>query len=176
MSSRNEHVKYAVTIDRPRMEVYEFWRNWSNLPRFSPHLVSVRPVGENITEWTASAPRGTVTWRAETVEDTPGEQIGWRSIEGSEIENHGVVQFLDAPDNRGTEVRLYLSYEPKGGVLGKLVAKSTGNEPEQEVGEMMRRFKCLLECGELPVVEGQPSNLMRGENQPGEAAAKVGLR
>lgn len=176
MPSRGEHVKYAVTIDRPREEVYAFWRNWENLPRFSPHLRKVEQIDQRITEWTTDAPRGTVTWRAETVEDTPNEQIGWRSIEGSEVENHGVVQFVDAPGGRGTEVRLYLSYEATGGSLGKMIAKATGNEPQQEVAEMLRRFKALLECGEIPVVEGQPSNQMREENEPGEAAPKVGLR
>jgi uncharacterized membrane protein len=69
-----------------------------------------------------------------------------------------------------------MSYDAPGGALGKYIAKLTGNEPEQEIGETMRRFKSLLECGEIPVVEGQPSNRMRGENQPGDLSPKAGLR
>jgi uncharacterized membrane protein len=176
MSSQGDHVRYAVTIERPKQEVYEYWRNWQNLPKFSRHLISVTDLGNNKTEWMAEGPNGPVTWRAETTRDIPGEQIGWRSIDGSEVDNHGVVQFVDAPGNRGTEVRCYLSFDAPGGAVGKYLAKLTGNEPEQEVGETMRRFKALLECGEIPVVEGQPSNQMRNENMPGALSPKAGLR
>lgn len=176
MSSKNEHVRYAVTILRPREEVYRFWRNWTNLPLFSRHLLEVKDLGNGKTEWTAAGPNGAVTWRAETLQDVPNEQIGWRALPDSDIQNHGVVQFVDAPGERGTEVRVYLSYDAPGGAFGKWLAKLTGNEPEQEVGETLRRFKALLECGELPVIEGQPSNQMRGDNEPGEVEPKVGLR
>lgn len=173
--SKGQLVKYAVTIARPREEIYQIWHDWHRLPEFSPHLISVTPLDEKTTEWTVRGPNGNVTWKAETVNDTLNEKIGWRSVEGSEIDNHGVVQFFDAPGNRGTEVHVHLSYDAPWGALGKYIAKATGNEPEQEVGEMMRRMKALLECGEIPIVEGQPSWHMRGEDK-GADASRAGLR
>lgn len=176
MNTNNKHVKYAVTINRERMDVYSYWRNWENLPKFARHLVSVVTVDDQYTDWTAEGPVGNVSWRAETIEDRHGEQIAWRSVEGSDIENHGVVQFFDAPKNRGTEVRVYISYDAPGGTLGKWFAKATGNEPQQEVSEMMRRFKAILECGHIPIVEGQSSNRMRNDDLPGDESNKVGFR
>jgi len=176
MSSKGEHVRYAVTIRRSREEVYAFWRDWENLPLFSRHLISVEDLGSNRTHWVAEGPNGPVEWKAETIQDVPNEQIGWRALPDSDVQNHGVVQFVDAPGNRGTEVRVYISYDAPGGAFGKWLAKMTGNEPEQEVAETMRRFKALLECGELPIVEGQPSNRKRGDSEVGEESPKVGLR
>lgn len=113
---------------------------------------------------------------AETVDDRPGEQIGWRSLPDSAVPNHGLVQFVDAPGGRGTEVRVYISFDPPMGGLGTLIAKSTGNEAKQEVAETLRRFKTILECGELPIVEGQPSSRMRREETTATESRKVGLR
>jgi uncharacterized membrane protein len=92
------------------------------------------------------------------------------------VQNGGSVEFRDAPGGRGTELYANLEYHAPGGFLGTLVAKVTGNEPEQEIAETMRRFKALLECGQIPIVEGQPSTQMRGEKQPGDPSKKVGLR
>ena len=176
MSKPSELVKYAVTIQKPREELYGVWRNFENLPSFSPHLKTVRNLDGVRSEWTTDGPTGPVKWTARMNEDIPNQQIAWKSEEGSMVDNHGVVQFADAPGGRGTEVRVYISYHAAGGVVGKAIANVTGNDPKQEVAEMMRRFKCLQECGELPVVEGQPSNRMRSDNAPGEKAPKVGLR
>lgn len=172
----SEVVKYAVTVLKPRQEVYSFWRDFENLPRFSRHLNSVRNVDATHTEWSTEGPNGPVTWTAEIIEDIPEQRIAWKSVEGSEVDNHGIVQFFDAPGGRGTEVKAYFTYKAPWGWLGKMVATATGNNPLQEVAETMRRFKALLECGEFPVIEGQPSNQMRGENKPGDEAKKVGTR
>lgn len=172
----SKRVMYATTILRPRDEVYALWRDWQSLPRFSRHLKSVEDLGNGRTRWTAEGPNGDVTWEAETTADEPGRRIAWRSLPDSEVRNWGEVEFRDAPKDRGTEVYVDMAYDAPGGPLGVLIAKATGNEPEQEVGETLRRFKALLECGELPIVEGQPSNQMRGENQPGDLSKKVGLR
>ena len=167
---------YAVTVYRSRDEVYSFWRDWKNLPKFSRHLKSVEDLGDGLTEWTAEGPKGDVTWKATTLEDAPGERIDWESTKESDVQNRGFVEFKDAPGQRGTEVYVRLTYDAPGGKLGDIIAKTTGNEPEQEIAESLRRFKAILECGELPIVEGQPSNQMRGENKPGDMSKKVGLR
>lgn len=172
----HSELAYAVTILKPREEVYRFWRNWANLPQFSRHLKSVEDLGDGRTRWIAEGPRGDVTWEAETTADIPGERIAWQSLEGSDVTNSGVVTFKDAPADRGTEVMVSMIYDLPGGAFGEFVAKVTGNSPLQEVAESVRRFKAILECGELVKNEGQPSNQKRGDNKPGDLSQKVGLR
>lgn len=169
-------VVVTTTILKPREEVYAFWRNWQNLPRFSPYLKSVEESGSNRTKWVAKGPRGDVEWEAETVNDEPGRLISWRSLDGADVQNAGKVEFSDAPGQRGTEVKVSLQYDAPGGAIGAFAAKVTGLEPEQEVAESVRRFKAILECGEVPVNEGQPSNQKRGDNMPGDPAPVRGLR
>ena len=144
------HVEQAVTINRPRTEVYGFWHNFENLPRFMAHLESVTVLGERQSRWKARAPAGmTVEWEAETVEDRPNELIAWRSLPNSTVPNSGVVRFRDAPGNRGTEVLVELRYQPPGGKLAALLAKLFGEEPEQQVKGDLRRFKQVMETGEI---------------------------
>src|SRR4051812_16748087 len=97
-------VAYAATIYRPRREVYAFWRDWQNLPRFARHLKRVEDLGDGRTRWTAEGPNGDVTWEAETTQDVPNEAIAWRSVGHADVANHGEVLFKDAPMDRGTEV------------------------------------------------------------------------
>jgi uncharacterized membrane protein len=172
-----EHMAaYAATIYKPRRQVYEFWREWKNLPRFARHLKSVEDIGNKRTRWTTEGPKGDVSWEAETTADVPGEYISWRSLGDADVPNHGEVTFRDAPMDRGTEVIVRVAYDIPYGFLGELAARTTGTSPEAEIAEAVRRFKCILECGELPVIEGQPSNQMRGDNKPGAQSPKAGLR
>jgi uncharacterized membrane protein len=144
------HVVETITIKRPRHEVYGFWHNFENLPRFMAHLESVQVLDNNRSRWKAKAPAGaTVEWEAETIEDRPNELIVWRSLEGSSVPNSGWVQFKDAPGNRGTEVRVELQYQPPGGKIGALFAKFFGEEPQQQVKGDLRRFKQVMETGEI---------------------------
>jgi uncharacterized membrane protein len=156
-------VRKAITIQRPREEIFAFWRDFNNLPRFMKHLEKVVRIDERITRWTAKAPMGTVTWDAEITAETPGEMIAWRSLEGADIENHGVVTFTPAPGGRGTEVRVELEYNPPAGKLGMAVAKLFGEEPQSQVHEDLTRLRALLEAGEVPTIEGQPSDKVRRE-------------
>jgi uncharacterized membrane protein len=134
----------------PPEEVYAFWRNLENLPRFMQHLESVRMTDERRSTWRARAPAGTtVEWEAETVEDRPNELIAWRSLPGSSVPNSGQVRFVPAAGNRGTEVHVELQYDPPGGKLGAVVAKLFGREPGQQVASDLRRFKQVLETGEV---------------------------
>jgi uncharacterized membrane protein len=143
-------VTEAITINRPRNAVYGFWHNFENLPRFMAHLESVEVTGEGRSHWKAKAPAGTsVEWDAEITEDRPNELIAWRALPDAEIPNSGSVRFSDAPGNRGTEVRVDLQYQPPGGKLGSWVAKLFGEEPAQQVKGDLRRFKQVMEIGEI---------------------------
>ena len=149
-------VEQSVTIHRMADELYRFWRNFQNLPRFRVHLESVTEDGR-ISRWVARGPAGqSVTWDAEIVDDQPGRLIAWRSLPGSDVDNMGQVRFEPAPRGRGAVVRVHVQYSPPGGRLGAAVAKLYGEEPNQQVREDLRRFKQLIETGEIPTTEGQP--------------------
>jgi uncharacterized membrane protein len=107
------------------------------------------------SHWVAKGPAGTsVEWDAEITEDRPGERIAWRSVEGADVENSGAVSFEAAPGGRGTIVRVELEYNPPGGFLGAGLARLFGEEPGQQVDADLRRFKQVMETGEVVVSEG----------------------
>jgi uncharacterized membrane protein len=171
-------VSKTFTINRSREEVYGFWRQLDNLPRFMTHLESVEVLGNQRSRWVARGPGGVkVAWEAETIEDTPNRSISWRSLPGSQIENRGTVRFDRAPGNRGTELRVLLEYAPPGGRAANTLVKMIGRSPEQVIQEDLRRLKQLLETGEIPTSSGS-SSLMQ-PTQPtghGEPRATGGRR
>jgi uncharacterized membrane protein len=147
---RGIQVKKSITINCSREEAYPFWRDFENLPRFMAHLESVRVLDQRRSYWKAKAPLGaTVEWTAEIIEDRPNEIIAWRSTEEADVTNSGQVRFMPAPGGRGTEVHVELRYDPPGGIIGATVAKLFGEEPSQQVDGDLRRFKQLLEVGEV---------------------------
>jgi uncharacterized protein YndB with AHSA1/START domain len=141
------HVHKRITVERPRPQVYAFWRNLTQLPQFMDHLASVQGDPEGVTHWRAKGPAGSVEWDAEMVEDKPNELISWRSLEGSDVRNSGAVRFFDAGSG-ATEVAVDLSYDPPMGRLGNLVASLLGESPEQEIGADLKRFKEIMESGQ----------------------------
>ncbi|MGI8908454.1 MAG: SRPBCC family protein [Candidatus Sumerlaeaceae bacterium] len=150
-------VEKSVTIMRPAGELYTFWRNFSNLPRFMKHLESVT-VDNKRSHWVAKAPAGTtVEWDAEIINEREGALIAWRSLPGSEIHNAGSVRFDQAPGNRGTVVKVSLIYDPPAGKFGVMIAKLFGEEPAIQIHEDLRRFRQLMETGEISTIEGQVS-------------------
>jgi uncharacterized membrane protein len=154
---RNHHVRVekTVTINRPVEAVYRFWRNFENFPRFMRHVASVEELGNGRSRWKAKAPAGlTVKWDAEILQERENEWIAWRSVEGSQVENSGSVRFQPAPGARGTEVRVQLEYHPPAGTVGRVLAYLFGEEPEQQVKDDLRRFKQLVETGEIPISDG----------------------
>ena len=151
-------VEKSVTVNRPPEEVYRFWRDFQNLPRFMNHLESVSDLGGGRSHWVAKAPAGkTVEWDAEVYNEKENELIAWRSLEGADVDNAGSVRFEPAPEGRGTIVRVTLKYDPPAGKLGSLIAKLWGEEPSQQIEDDLRRFKQVMEAGEIPTTEGQPS-------------------
>lgn len=147
----------SVLIGKTPDEVYSFWRNLENLPRFMKHLESVETTGGNRSKWTAIGPAGyRVTWEAEIVSDSPGKHIAWRSMPGSEMEVDGTVEFREAPGGRGTIMDVTSQYRTPAGAAGNIVAKLFGKDPAFLMKQDMRRLKALLEAGEIPTTEGQP--------------------
>jgi uncharacterized membrane protein len=131
-------------------EVYAFWRNFENLPRFMRHLESVTVSGDRRSHWVAKAPAGkSVEWDAEILEDRPNELISWRSLPGADVYNAGTVQFQPASGGRGTEVRVTLEYHPPFGKLGSRIAMLFREEPGQQVYDDLRNFKQVMETGEI---------------------------
>jgi uncharacterized membrane protein len=142
--------KRSITVNRPVEEVYSFWHNFENLPRFMRHLESVSVLDEKRSHWVAKAPAGkTVEWDAETTDDRPNELIAWRSLPGADVYNAGEVRFNPAPGNRGTEVRVTIEYDPPFGKLGSKVAMLWREEPGQQIADDLRHFKQVLETGEI---------------------------
>jgi uncharacterized membrane protein len=152
---RATEVRKAITINRPAEELYRYWHDFQNLPRFMSHLESVEVTGERRSHWKAKAPAGTtVEWDAEVTEDRPNELIAWRSVEGADVDNSGSVRFTPAPGGRGTEVHVELRYDPPGGAVGAWVAKLFGEAPEQQVMDDLRHFKQVMETGEIVLSDG----------------------
>lgn len=161
------HVTKSITINKSPAELYQFWHNFENLPQFMTHLESVTVTGDKRSHWVAKAPLGTtVEWDAEVTSDIENERIGWVSVEGSQIPNSGVVEFRPT-SNRGTELRVVLTYEPPAGEIGALFAKLFGEEPNQQVREDLRRFKQLMESGTIMTVDGQTSGRLKDRAQTG---------
>jgi uncharacterized membrane protein len=173
-------VSKAITVGRPVSEVYAFWRDFENLPRFMYHLEFVEDLGSGRSHWVTKAPAGrSVEWDAEIVEDEPNRRIVWRTAGADDDVTHsGSVSFVPAPGNRGTEVHVELNYDPPGGKLGAMVAKLFGEEPNQQVANDLRRFKQVMEVGEVVRSEASPEGagqgIMRQEaNQPAGVDARA---
>ena len=141
----------TVTIRRPRAELYAFWRDFQNLAGFMENLEKVQPTGANgRSVWTIKAPAGqTVDVETEVVKEVENELIAWRSVEGSDIDTEGRVTFEDAPGERGTRVGLIIAYDPPAGAAGKAIAKLFQREPAIQARRDLKRFKMLMETGEI---------------------------
>lgn len=151
-------VEKTVTVNRSAADLYRVWRDFENLPTFMKHLKSVQMLDETRSHWVATAPLGgSVEWDAELVTDQENHLIAWASIEGAEIDNSGFVRFQPAPQERGTEVKVVLEYSIPAGKVGAAIVKLFGEEPEQQIGDELRRFKMLMETGEIATTDGQSS-------------------
>jgi uncharacterized membrane protein len=164
-SGRNVSVPYelgirvdkTITIGKSPAEVYHFWRNLENLPKFMNNLENVEEIDNRLSHWVSKGPGGLLEWDAEIINEKENELIGWRSLPGSEVSHAGSVQFKPAPGDRGTIVTVELQYEPPGGTLGAMFARLIHKDPDRQIDEDLRRLKQLLETGEIPTVAGQSS-------------------
>jgi len=145
-------ISNILTINRPRSEVYAFWRKLENLPRFMKHLADVTQIDDRRSHWTAAMPRGLgrISWEAEITDDRPDEYIAWQSRPGSLIDNAGSVVFRDAAGIEATEVKAVISYRLPGGDAGAIAAKLINPVAEQLIRNDLLRFKTILETGSIP--------------------------
>jgi uncharacterized membrane protein len=160
----------VITINRPPDEVYRFWRDFSNLPRFMKHVESIEPLDTNRSRWTVLGPADLrIEWDAEIIADRRNEAIVWRSLPGADVDNSGSVQFVRTAGHRGTEVWLEIRYDAPGGPIGKAIAFLFGKHPAQLAYSTLRRAKQLIETGEI--VESDAS-IHRGMH-PAQPAKEV---
>ncbi|MFL6254612.1 MAG: SRPBCC family protein [Pyrinomonadaceae bacterium] len=164
----NVPVNKSIIVNASAEEVYGFWRDFENLPQFMRYLESVTVTGEGRSHWVAKAPGGSVEWDAEITEDRPNQLIAWRSLEGSEVETSGTVRFEPAVGGRGTVVHVQLDYNPPGGKLGALFAKLFGEDPDGQMQIDLRRFKQVIELGEVVVSDGTLTGEGYTEQRPAQ--------
>ena len=147
----------TIAVNKTPEECYQFWRNFENLPRFMEHVESIRAMGDGRYHWVVKAPAGTtVEWDAELTQDSPS-RIAWQSLPEADVPNSGAVEFQKATAEHGTIVKATIHYNPPGGKLGSTVAKLFGEEPSIQAKMDLRRFKAVIETGEVPTTEGQSS-------------------
>ncbi len=159
-------VSRTVTVNRPRQELYEFWRDITNFPHFMDNIREVQKLDEKRSRWVIEAPAGTsIEFVSRITEEVPGRLIAWESEEGASVPNRGRVEFIDAAPGRGTMVRATISYDPPAGALGKAIAKVLQREPNVQARRDLRRFKQLMETGEI-TTSASPSG--RKSEQPTE--------
>jgi uncharacterized membrane protein len=144
-------VDHSVVVDRPAAEVYRFWRDFENLPRFMTHLLDVDTTTDGRSRWRAKGPLGmTVEWEAELIRDEPNRLISWKSLPESDVDTAGSVHFRELPGGR-TEVRVELKYDPPAGKVGTAVSKLFGLAPDQQIRADLAEFRRVLEASPRPV-------------------------
>ena len=149
-----ELVGRTVTINRPRTELYAVWRDFRNLALFMENIERVEVIDATHSHWVVSAPAGErVEWDSVIEEDIPGEVISWSPVPGSGLEHSGRIEFRDAHGGRGTEVTATILYDPPAGRIGKVIAKLFQKEPKIQARRDLRRFKQLMETGEIATSE-----------------------
>jgi uncharacterized membrane protein len=156
-------VDHDIRVEKPIEEVYGFWRDLTNLPRFMNHLDCVKVIDNRVSHWQAKAPLGmSVEWDAEIVNDIPEKVIGWRSLEGSQVDTGGSVRFENDHNGTGTVVKVSMQYNPPAGQLGEWIASLFGDSPRQTVAEDLQRFKELMETGNIHTKAKKSSKLRKG--------------
>ncbi|HWW64799.1 MAG TPA: SRPBCC family protein [Sphingomonadaceae bacterium] len=156
----------TVTINRPRAELYAFWRDFANLPTFMDNVARVNVLDEHRSHWVVKAPAGkTVEWDAIITEEKEGELIAWASAEGASVPNSGRIDFRDAQGDRGTIVTATILYDPPAGVVGRMVAKLFQREPAIQARRDLRRFKQLMEAGEVATAARNPAQHLQQQEE-----------
>jgi uncharacterized membrane protein len=169
------HVTRAITIDRSPEELFQFWRNFENLPRFMNHLKSVEVKSDTRSHWVAKGPANSdIEWDAEIVNEHRNEMIAWQSCEGADVENAGSVRFTPATGGRGTVVKVELKYDPPAGVLGATVARLFGEAPEKQIAIDLGRLKQFLETGEIARTEGQAAGRKKSTSRKYDELVRSG--
>ncbi len=158
MNSATEPVRETIIVNASAEACYRMWRDFERFPRFMKHVESVRASSQDQWHWVVKAPGGgTVEWDARITSDEPSRLLAWETLPGADVQNSGMVRFEEGPGGRGTKVRVEMSYVPPAGPIGAVAAKVTGEAPGQQVREDLRRFKQIIETGEIATTDGQPA-------------------
>jgi uncharacterized membrane protein len=154
---KNINIRTSLTVNKPRTEVYDFWRRLENLPLFMKHLDSVQSLDNERSEWKAKIPGGlgTIKWEATIVKDEPGQLLGWSSLPHADIENAGKITFKDA-GAKGTEIHVVITYRAPLGRVGTGLSKLFTPLFEKMIKNDVANFKRYIETGEVPTTDGQP--------------------
>jgi uncharacterized membrane protein len=165
-------VDHRIRINKPREEVYRFWRNLENLPRFMSNLEAVKVIDDRHSHWTAKAPAGmSVTWDAEIINEIPNELIGWRSLPGSQVDIGGSVHFDEA--DGGTDLSVELQYNPPAGTVGRAIARLFSGDPSEQIRQDMESFRQLLETGTITTSAEPKKSAKAGPLRTGEGSQKL---
>ncbi|MDB6154250.1 MAG: putative integral rane protein [Chthoniobacteraceae bacterium] len=149
--NRGTKVEETIVIQRPRPELFAFWRNLENLPRFMKHVKFVEVLDAKRSRWTVDGPAGrTVAWTAEIINEHENELIAWESLPGAQVRNAGSVRFEDAPGG-GTSVKVNLEFDPPAGAIGAIMSRLLGESPEKQLREDLSSLKEIVESGGRPV-------------------------
>jgi uncharacterized membrane protein len=149
-------VEKTFTINKPASELYRFWHQFENLPTFMKHLKQVQVIDQKRSRWIAQGLlNNNIEWEADITADRENEYIAWASTPDSSMTHSGSIRFQPAPRDRGTEVKVVTEYSYPAGALGNTIAKLFGESPEQQIVDDLRRFKMLMEAGEIATTEGQ---------------------
>ena len=141
------HVDQSIAIARPAIELYEIWRNLESLPKILSHVKLVREDTPTQSHWIVEGPLGTdIGWDSVITQDIPGRRISWKSVEDADVDNEGSVEFTAAHGSVYTEMRVYMSYRPPAGALGKVVAALFGKDPNGQVADDLQAFKENVEA------------------------------
>ncbi|HEY2379996.1 MAG TPA: SRPBCC family protein [Terriglobia bacterium] len=164
-------LKKAVTVNGTAEHLYQYWRDLKNLPRLFENVLSVDVLDETHSHWTLKAPGGmTMEWDAEITVDRENDMIGWRSLDGADIDNAGYIRFERATGGRGTVVRVALQYNPPAGKLGAALSTLFGERPASQIQEALRKFKQVMETGEIPIAMDERK--LTHSEEPVEAASE----
>jgi uncharacterized membrane protein len=168
ISERGIHVEQAFLINRSPEDLYNYWRDFRNLPSIMSYLQAVDVQDDRRSHWVVKAPRiigGKVEWDAEITADEPNSRIAWRSVGSADVDNAGEIRFSKAMGDRGTEVHVFMDYVPPAGKLGSWIASLLGENPTRVIREDLRRFKQRMEIGEIPTIIGQPHGTCTGRGR-----------
>ena len=166
----------AVTIGKPREEVYAFFRRFSNLPTFMRNVERIDEIDATRSHWVVKGPGRTLEWDSVLTADEPGRLIRWESAEGADVRNHGQVEFRDGTAGRGTEIHAAISYEPPAGELGKIVAALFGKDPGEQAHADLRQLKMLLETGEVATTQAPDAAPRYDKSKASEAEKAAEVR
>lgn len=163
INSAAPEIQRSITINRSPEDLFAFWNNPENLARIMAHFAEVTPEGGGITRWKVRGPmRQMFEWTSRQTAEEPGRKLSWQSLPGGTMVTRGHVEFKPGPESTGTEVRLWVQFEPPLGAIGEGLAKTLHMLPRAIAGQALRRFKSLVETGEIPTLDNNPST--RGES------------